>query len=204
MGVGGVRTWRELQSEPCIDFEDVVRDRQQVCVSRSFAKEITNIDDLDSAISTFTTKVAAKLRSSGLCAGELKTFILTNRFKEDMPQSFSIKTTLFEVATNDTIEMIKASTEALKSIFKRGYGYKKAGVVACSIVPSNAVQNSLFAEENREQHRALMEVIDKINIKEGYNTIRVASQGEMDDFSSRSNISPRRTTQWSEILEIKC
>lgn len=37
MGITGVRTWRELRGEACIDFETAPAARQQISVSRSFA-----------------------------------------------------------------------------------------------------------------------------------------------------------------------
>ena len=202
--VTGLRTWKELHGEPCINFEDTQADRQTVCVSRSFAKEMRELDELDAAVATFTAKVAEKLRRDNLCASQMSVFILTNRFREDEPQNYQIHTTLFDVATDDTLEMSQAASEALKKIFRKGYGYKKAGVMVTEIVPSGHVQGSLLDTVDRTKRGALMDIIDSINMTAGGNTVRLASQGTIDQFSTRTMTSRRFTTSWDEIMEVKC
>ncbi len=202
--VTGLRTWKELHGEPCINFEDTQTDRQTVCVSRSFAKEMRDLDELDAAVATFTAKVAEKLRRDNLCAAQMSVFILTNRFREDEPQNYQIHTTLFDVATDDTLEMSQAASDALRKIFRKGYGYKKAGVMVTEIVPSGHVQGSLLDTVDRTKRGALMDIIDSINKSAGGNTVRLASQGTIDQFSTRTMTSRRYTTSWDEIMEIKC
>ena len=46
MSVTGVKTWLELHGEPCIGFDEVPQDRQTICVSRSFAHDITDLSRL--------------------------------------------------------------------------------------------------------------------------------------------------------------
>ena len=45
-GLVGIRTWRELQGQPCIEFEDGFEAKQSICVSRSFAHEISDVEEL--------------------------------------------------------------------------------------------------------------------------------------------------------------
>ena len=40
MGITGLKTWSELQGIPCIDFDDLPSQKQQITVSRSFPLEI--------------------------------------------------------------------------------------------------------------------------------------------------------------------
>ena len=202
--VTGLRTWKELHGEPCIGFEDVQQDRQTVSISRSFAKEMTTLEELDAAISTFTGKVAEKLRKDGLCAEQLGVFILTNRFREDLPQNYQIKTTLFEVATDDTLELSERAAASLRQIFRPGFAYKRAGVIATRLVPKKGVQASFLDTIDRDRRSLLMDIIDNINKVSGNYTVRLASQGAMDQFSTRAMVSRRFTTSWDEILEVKC
>ena len=201
--ITGLRTWKELHGEPCIGFEDVQPDRQTVCISRSFAKEMTTVEELDAAISTFTGKVAEKLRKAHLCAEQMSVFILTNRFREDAPQNYQMKTTLFEVATDDTLEMSERAAQCLRQIFRPGYSYKKAGVLCTRLIPKRGVQASMLDTLDRSKRASLMDTIDAINKIEGNYTIRLASQGEMDQFSARTMTSRRFTTRWDEIMEVK-
>lgn len=53
MGIGGVRTWQELHGIPCISFEDTAQAKKQIMISRTFAKEITDLDELSAQVSMF-------------------------------------------------------------------------------------------------------------------------------------------------------
>ena len=202
MSVTGVKTWLELHGEPCIGFDEVPQDRQTICVSRSFAHDMTDLGQLDAAVATFTSKVAEKLRSRKLKASVIHVFILTNRHRDEKPQDYSIRTTGFEVATNSTIELTQAASEALKAIYKKGFGYKRAGVMVTDLVDSDKVQGVFFDTVDHEKQDRLMKVIDSINSVSGRSTVRIASNGEMDDFSTRSRVSKRYTTRWDELMEV--
>ena len=56
---------------------------------------------------------------------------------------------------------------------------------------------------DRTRRATLMDTIDSINKIEGNYTVRLASQGEMDQFSARTMTSKRFTTRWDEIMEVK-
>ena len=202
MSITGVKTWLELHGEPCIRFDDVPRDRQSICVSRSFAHDMTDLSQLDAAVATFTTKVAEKLRAQQMKAYVLHVFILTNRHRDEKPQDYSIRTTGFEVATNSTLELTEAASKALKVIFKKGFGYKKAGVMVTDLVDSDKVQGVFFDTVDHEKQDRLMKVIDSINLSNGRSTVRVASNGEMDQYSTRAHVSRRFTTRWDELMEV--
>ena len=61
MGVGGLRTVRELRGEDCIGFEDMPQPKQTTMVS-------------------FATDAAQSIRKAGLAASSVSVFIETNRF----------------------------------------------------------------------------------------------------------------------------
>ena len=202
MSVTGVKTWLELRGEPCIEFAEVPQDRQTICVSRSFAHDMTDLSQLDAAVATFTAKVAEKLRAQSMKAYFLHVFILTNRHRDEKPQDYSMRTTGFEVATNSTIEMTEAAAAALKAIYKKGFGYKRAGVMVTDLVDSDKVQGVFFDTVDHSKQDRLMKVIDNINSVNGKSTVRIASNGEMDQFSTRAHVSKRYTTRWDELMEV--
>ena len=202
MSVTGVKTWLELRGEPCIEFAEVPQDRQTICVSRSFAHDMTDLGQLDAAVATFTAKVAEKLRAQSMKAYFLHVFILTNRHRDEKPQDYSMRTTGFEVATNSTIELTEAAATALRAIYKKGFGYKRAGVMVTDLVDSDKVQGVFFDTVDHEKHDRLMKVIDSINSVNGKSTVRIASNGEMDQFSTRAHVSKRYTTRWDELMEV--
>ena len=80
MGVGGLRTVRELCGEDCIGFEDMPQPKQTTMVSRSFGAEVREFDDLANAVMVFATDAAQSIRKAGLAASSVSVFIETNRF----------------------------------------------------------------------------------------------------------------------------
>ncbi|MDI9545082.1 MAG: DUF4113 domain-containing protein, partial [Bacteroidota bacterium] len=67
----------------------------------------------------------------------------------------------------------------------------------------SAVQGSLFDELDREKHRRLMKAVDKINQKNGYSSVAVATQSLEGIKMNRRYLSPQYTTKWSDIIKVK-
>lgn len=200
MGTPGVRTWRELHGEACIDFEAGFQAKQSICTSRSFATEIYDFDELAEQVAKFTSMTAEKLRRQRSACGQLLVFAWTNRFRDDgQPDRGSSTVVPFETATDNTMEMLKAAGGALKEIFVRGCGYKKAGVIASALIPADSVQTTLFDTTDRNRHHRLMQAIDSINDTLGRDSIIIASQGFGDIKMRHEHRSPRYTTDWNDL-----
>ena len=71
MGVTGLRTWKELQGEACIDFESAPPAKQQITVSRSFAHELTQYEEIHTSVAAFVSMAAEKLRRQQSLCGEV-------------------------------------------------------------------------------------------------------------------------------------
>jgi len=203
MSVVGLRTWKELHGEPCIPFGYTIPDKQSICVSRSFAKELTTIEPLTEALATFVSMAAEKLRKQNSLTRQMQIFIYTNRHRKEKAQHFEGKLITLPTATNSTIEMVTFATKALKEIYKKDYGYKKAGVILYDISPDTGTQNILFDTINREKHASLMQTIDFVNTEHGKNTISLGVQGKGRIPANQEKISPRYTTHWNEIMTVK-
>ena len=203
MGITGVRTWQELSGISCIEFSHEQADKQSITVSRSFAKELYGIEELHETITTFAGIAAEKLRRQHCVAQELQVFIFTNRHREDRPQYFECGQVQFPVATDSTLEIVKAAVAELRRIYRKGYGYKKSGVRLSRITPASAVQATLFDTLDRPKHKKLMETIDRINAGMGNESVKLVSQGTVTDHTNREHLSPQYTTKWDEILVIK-
>lgn len=201
MGVSGERTWRELHGEPCIDFEAGFRAKQSICTSRSFTSEIYDFAELAEQVAKFTSMTAEKLRRQHSACGQLHVFAWTNRFRsdEEQPDRGNSTIVMFETATDDTIEMVKAAIGALRDIFVRGCGYKKAGVTASALVPADSVQTTLFDTADRSRQHRLMKTMDAINDALGRDSIIVASQGFGNIRMRHEHRSPGYTTDWNDL-----
>ena len=203
MSIVGLRTWKELHGEPCIEFEHAVPDKQSITVSRSFAKPITEIEPLQEVLSTFVAMAAEKLRKQSSVTRQMQIFILTNYHREDQPQHREGRLVQFPMPTDSTLEMVKAANKALKELYRKGYSYKKAGVILYDITPNTGIQSMMFDEIDRPKHKALMQTIDSLNAHHGRSTVALASQGTHGIPSNRDHLSPQYTTEWRDILKIK-
>lgn len=196
----GLRTWKELQGIPCIEFEDMVEPRQSICVSRSFAKEITDPTVLSEQVANFAEGAAEKLRAQHSLAFEMAVFALTNRFKEGVPQTIGSSLRSFPDGTAEHRAIVSAAVAGARELFRPGYGYKKAGVVITRLGQENGHTPSLFANPESEQREAsLSQTIDLINGSFGRGAILFGVQGDGRIRMSREHQSPHYTTLWSDI-----
>ena len=202
-GITGVRTWKELQGIQCIEFEDGFEAKQSICVSRSFSSEIYDVDELQEQVANFASSMAEKLRKQRSVSGEMVVFAYTNRFKETQPQTYLNALVSFTTPTADQRTIISKAVGATKLIFKDGYGYKKAGVIATKIVSEKHVMHSLFEDtEAIEREHKITSALDAINSTFGKGTIKLAVQGSGRIKTSSENQSPHYTTLWSDIPNV--
>lgn len=203
MGVTGVRTWRELQGEACIEFEQAPPAKQQICTSRSFATELTTLDELRPAVALFASLCAEKLRRQASVCGEVQVFIATNRHRPELPQRYVNRILAPDEPTDSTLEISALADRALCSLYSSEFGYKKAGVILSAITPRTAVQTSLFTPSDRGRQSRLMQALDAVNERFGRHTVVTATQGFEPLKSNRNHISPSYTTSWDDLFEVK-
>ena len=203
MGISGVRTWKELRGDSCIELADTYTNQQSISTSRTFSKEMHTIEELNSVLTLFASNISSKLRKQGSCAGQITTFIYTNKHREDEPQRHENHQIKLSVPSDSTLEIIKMVTLSLKEIYRSGYGYKRAGITVSNLIPKNAVQSAIFDEVDRGKHSKLMQSIDKLNSDFGKSTILIASHSGYKINTNSRHISPNYTTDWDDILEVK-
>ena len=205
MGIIGVRTWSELQGIRMVEDEKEEK-RKSICTSRSFAKMITNYDELSHRVSDFAGKCAEKLRHDGTAAGTVGVFIHTNRFRDDLAQYYPNASVRLDVPANSTPEIAGAALKALKMVYRQGFEYKRAGVVVVDIVDADSIQQTLFDFDSdiRDRDDRISKVMDMVNTS-GKNLLRLATQrdGHYADGIRREFCSGLYTTSWNELIEVR-
>lgn len=197
----GLKMVKELRGESCIPLEQMIQPKQNICTSRSFGKMAQDYSIVAEAVSNFAARCAEKLRRQNSVANYVLVFVTTNRFRQDLKQySNHIQITL-PVASASTPELIHYSLIGLKSIFKQGFDYKKAGVIVSGIVPENQVQTSLFDEVDREKYQKLLKSVDELNKKLGRDTVFFSAQRNKKQkwVNRQEQLSPCYTTRWSDL-----
>ncbi|MBC3879677.1 Y-family DNA polymerase [Undibacterium sp. FT79W] len=197
-GVVMEKTIRELRGEACIEFEDVTPSKQQIINSRSFGNMVTELADLEDALSHFVSNAAKKLRDQNSVANMLQIFILTNRFRQDQEQYSPHLAIPLITPTANTMTLQKYALQGLKVIFRAGYHYKKAGVILSDISNASVYQADMFASVPEKPE--LMQTLDRINQRYGKGTLKLSLDGSRHSWKMRQeNKSPEYTTNWNEL-----
>ena len=210
-----VRTWQELNGEDAVPNEQLAK-KKSICTSRSFSGMISDIDSLKTHVSNYAARCAEKLRRQNTVATIVGVFVNTNMFREDLAQYWNFQEARLVTPTNSTIAIVKAAGDVLKSIYRPGYQYKKAGVIVMGIGPDSPIQQDLFDvnAEQIEKMRRLDEVVDRINRMHGSETVVIGAQqytrkdgkGKADVFANaikHDHKSKNPTTRWSDIIKLK-
>lgn len=202
MAVVGLRLKHELEGKPTLDLE-TPKNKKMIATTRSFEKPLTELSDISERIATFTTSCAEKLRRQNSHCNMIMVFVLTNYFRKDQPQYSRNIVINTDFPTNSTIELNKYAQIGLKAIFKKGYNYKKAGIILMGLTPNNETQLSFFNTSN-PKHQPLMSVVDKLNKSYGSNKIKFGNQSLGRQWKMKQEkLSPRYTTNINDIITIK-
>lgn len=205
MSVTGLRTWKELRGESCIETEDLPY-KKSICTSRSFPNQgLSRIEDVEEAVANFAAMCSKKLREQHTVCQSVVVFAYTSRFRDDVPVNQICETVNFDVPTNDMQEIVSTVVKALRNSWRQGaYYYKKAGVIVYNISEDNAVQGSLFDTVDRDKQSVISRVVDEINLRNGHDTVRVAVQGYDNNWHIKNEyISKQYTTNIKDIIIVK-
>ena len=158
---------------------------------------------IEEATATYASRCAEKLRKENSCAGMIMIFLHTNQFRSDLPQYAKNIVIKLPVATNSSLELVHYAKEGLRRIYKSGFYYKKSGVIVSDIVGQNQVQQNFFDGRGRKKHRAIMNAMDSINVRQGKDAVRIASLGFSQDWKLKQQMmSKRASTRLSEIITV--
>ena len=178
------RTAMELRGISCIDLETTNSKRKSCVVSRSFGKRVEHFQELKEAIVGYALNASEKIRSESLVTKSITVFVRTSPFQNRYGFYSNSKTIDFPIATNNSIEIVKAALNALENIFKNGYRYQKAGVMLSHLSESTNNKN-LFSSERDEKIKNLMKSIDNTNYRYGRSTLSLASAGVHKKWNSK-------------------
>ena len=199
MGIVGGRLVAELRGHSCFALEECPPPKQGITCSRSFGRSVCTLAEMEEAVSSYVSRAAKKLRGEGLAATVLTIFIMTNAFTDE-PQYRNSVTCELPVGTDTTSELIRAALKGLRSIYRDGYRYKKAGVMCTALVPAGQVQPDLFDRQDRPKSKRLMAALDAINDRWGAGTLDYASSGLTKAWQTQCHRrSPAYTTDWDAL-----
>ena len=206
-GVVGVRLLKEIKGEPATVMKKELLTKKMIATTRMFGKAVSDIRDIKEAISSYTSRAAEKLRRQQCAASIISIFVVprepinSNRFRHGPTLG---NYTRLPVATSCTNELIKSAVMLVDDLYQDGMHYKKAGVTLSGIVPDNATQSSMFNPATNVRGQTLMGMIDNLNFSMRNDIIKFAASGTRRDWKmKRNHHSPRYTTRWDELFEVR-
>ena len=204
MTITGLRTMHELRGISCIPLDQAPAPKKGIVSSRSFGRPVESLEDLREAVASHASRGAEKLRRDGSAASFITVFISTNPFRDDAQYSNAGSLRL-PVPTSYTPLIITLAAGLLEKIYRRGYRYKKAGIMLSDIVPEGEIQLSLFSRLNgTAKGGALMETMDRINRSMGRGALRFAAEGIRKPWGMRRAFLSRNfTTDWRDIPVVR-
>jgi len=196
------KTIRELNGESCLDLELAPEPKKEIICSRSFSYKVTELHELQQAISLYAARAGEKMRKqNGLTANlwiYLESFQNGQRF-------YRQRLVTLPHLTNDTRLIARAGADALETIYRPGIRYKKCGIGLLDLRTSQYEQLDFYAPRQPEKSRTLMQTVDRINERFGRYTVQLANSGVQPKWlMSRNFKSPSYTTRWADIPVIKC
>jgi len=200
MSVNGLKTITELRGISCIPLEEYSMTRKSCCTTRSFGKLLTNLEDIEQAVTTFARRAAERIRSESLAASCISVFVRTNPFDKKSTYYSNGASKTLSHPTNDSITIIETALSLTKKIFKKNYQYKKAGVLLSGLCDESEIQETLF-EKNYNLNSDLMSAIDTINHRYGRDTLQMASECKVGNWKQKRESCTRNyTTQIDRLL----
>ena len=198
----GAKTAMELRGVPCIDLQIDQEKRKNCCVSRSFGRKVTEIEELEESVTTHCLNAAEKIRADDQLAKTITVFVRTSPFDKSKKYYSNSKTIDLPIATNNSLELIKNATKALSEIYVKGHRYQKAGVILTGLKDEKESQENLLTPLMDNKSKSLMKAIDYTNSKYGRYAISIAHAGLSKGWKMRREHSSKIDTASFDSLPI--
>lgn len=194
----------ELREISCFPLNNETPKKKEIICSRTFGNPVFDLASIRESIACYASLACEKLRKQQSVCQEIEVYIRTNPFKE-IPQYVRVHSAILDSPTCDTRKIIREAWKILDEIFISGYEYKKALIKLSKIQDQNEHQISLFGNNDTFDDLKLMSVMDKINQREGHETLKIAACGVSKEswYMKQVYKSPRYVTGWNELLKIK-
>lgn len=200
-GIVGARLQCELDERPAYHERTEGELQHSIMSTRSFKHSTKDIAVLEDAIAYHVAHVAEELREMDAAAQEVRVLIRTSRHGDWVLRGGTAESLLI-APTADTRLLLKEALALTRRLFEPGVPYKKAGVILGHIVPQDAVLSSLFDDGPTSDHE-LFDTIDTLNDRFGAGTLTIGrTHRDAMWQASKSHVSPRYTTAWSDIPRV--
>lgn len=167
-------------------------------VSRSLKNGIQDKEQLRGVLARFAEKATRNMRKEDLLCRQVHIVLRSSPFEQADRLFAGTLGTTFPNASDDTREITAAATTMLDQLYKKGYDYKKIGILLLDLIPRDQLHPSF--ERPSTAPSPLMTALDELQ-QAGHN-IHFGSFSQ-DELWQKSFTSPHYTTDWSQIPEVR-
>ncbi|MCA9331598.1 Y-family DNA polymerase [Candidatus Saccharibacteria bacterium] len=204
-GIRGRQTVTELDGISCFPITLGSQRPKTILRSRTFGEDTNSSHIVESALASFATTAAFRLRRSGQLAKQIGIFVDTNRFKPGFRRW--TKNMSYRTPIADTGQLINDAVSMFGEIYNTGVAYHRAGVWLQDFVPDDQLQIDIFGNTNIHEHdtsQKRMQAIDSLNERYGKHTVHYATQDLARQWQPKRKLcSPRYTTDLNELPKAK-
>lgn len=173
--------------------------------SRTFGRELTDLDAVRAAVCEFAVRAMEKVRGEGLCASHLSVFLRGNRFRDDLPPFAADASAPLPFPTADPREAAALAGRMAEHLFREDRPIKRAGVLLLGLEARGEGEQSALpglGGAEPEKNRRLFEALDALRGRHGANAVRPASALGRKN-TRTENRSPEYTTDWAQIPTVR-
>ena len=204
-GVVGWRLQRELRGHACLPLALAPSPKQETCVSRSFSRPITSLEELQQAIATYVVRAAEKLRKQGQRAAALTIYTRTSPFSPGFYSRSASRQ--LDLPSNDTTVLLKAALPLVARIFQPHRPLAKAGVLMQHLQGIHHLQQHLLTPcdpADLQRREVLLATIDGLNRRYGSGTVAWAACGMTPSWMMRRDrLGQACTTRLSDVPVVR-
>ncbi|MGB2404006.1 MAG: Y-family DNA polymerase [Flavobacteriaceae bacterium] len=203
MSVLELRLKKDLLGLPYIQLDETQATKKSIATTRSFQSNLSEYWEIEERVVTYANSCAEKLRQQKSSCKALLVFVQSNPHHEGSQQYRNSCVITLPYATDSSIILGQYAASGLKSIFKKGIEYKKAGVILMGLSPTAEKQLNLF-HTDQNKHDTLMQAIDKVHQRFGPNRIKLANQDLNQTWKMRQeHLSARFTTELNDVIRVR-
>jgi DNA polymerase V len=176
--------------------------KKNIISSKGFSHLVESIQELEEATADYCLEAIKKMRDQHSATRAIGVSVMTNRFREDLPQYCNNVVCKVNPPSSYTPLLMKLAMQGIGEIYRPGYKYQKVMVYLLNLIDEETQQLDFF-EDNLSTRYALMKSIDKINGKYGSHKIFIGARGIDRKWSmKRDHLSPSFTTCLEDIPKV--
>jgi DNA polymerase V len=143
MNVNGLRTKCELLGMYCHAVKPIPKLKKNIASTRSFGKDVSDLDQLAEAMYTYIKNGVKKLIDNEISPNRATIFLSGNIHKSE--KHYSSKQIKFESQTRDIDQIWSQVYPHLRQMYNSRKHYKKCGIIFNELMPENIEQPTLFS-----------------------------------------------------------